>query len=262
MFVDFIMPANRERVGQKPLRTLGCASMNANAGKPVEARALIARLTPYQEADLIVNWLTDHAGQVGTMARGARRSTRRFGSLEPLHTYAIRYTDGPSGGLSSLRDARLVTLRTSLAANLDAMATAGQAIRWVRTLFPHRQAEPRAFVVLELLLDALDVRGDLGRSFAECELAKMGLDLLKIAGYELQLDACVACDRPRPADRPAYVSLSRGGVVCRACGGGERVLGPDVFSGLERLLRDGAADIAGVRELVQLIDDAVTGHAV
>jgi DNA repair protein RecO (recombination protein O) len=233
-----------------------------NAGKLLEARGLITRKTPYQEADLIVNWLTDHAGQVGTMARGARRSTRRFTSLEPLHTYAIRYTESAAGGLSSLREARLVTLRTSLASNLDAMSVAGQAIRWVRTLLPHKQPEPRAFVVLELLLDALEARGDRGRAAGEVELAKMGLDLLKIAGYELRFDACVSCERPRPEGRPAYVSLLRGGVVCRTCGGGERVLIPAVFAALEGLSRDGTADMAGVRELVQLIDDAVVVHAV
>ncbi len=233
-----------------------------NAGNLLEARALIARKTPYQEADLIVSWLTDHSGQLGTMARGARKSTRRFTSLEPLHTYAICYTESAAGGLSSLREARLVTLRPTLASNLDAMSIAGQAIRWVRTLLPHKQPEPRAFVVLELLLDALEARGEEGRSFAEGELAKMGLDLLKIAGYELQLDACVSCERPRPLDRSAYVSLLRGGVVCRACGGGERLLEPPVFTALVGLSREGTAETTAVRELVQLIDDAVAVHAV
>ena len=227
----------------------------------VEARALLSRKTPYQEADLIVNWLTDHSGQLGTMARGARKSTRRFASLEPLHTYAITYVES-AHGLASLREARLVTLRTALASNLDAMEVAGRAIRWLRTLLPHKQAEPRAFVVLELLLNVLDERCNEGRAFAEAELAKMGLDLLKIAGYELRLDACVSCERPRPMDRPAYVSLARGGIVCRSCGGGERLIEPRVFEALACLLRVGSAEPDAVHEWVQLIDDAVAMHAV
>ncbi len=230
-------------------------------GRVLEARALISKRTPYQEADLIVNWLTDSVGQLGTMARGARKSTRRFTSLEPLHTYAISYADSLHG-LASLREARLVTVRTSLASNLDAMAVAGQAIRWARTLLPQKQSEPRAFVVLELLLNALDERGHEGAVFAEAELARMGLDLLKIAGYELQLEACVSCDRPRPPGRPAHLSLSRGGIVCRACGGGERLLSPSVFDAIATLSRDECESAGAVRELVSLIDDAVAAHAI
>ncbi len=234
---------------------------SAHSKQVLEARALIAKKTPYQEADLIVNWLTDRVGQLGTMARGARKSTRRFTSLEPLHTYAICYAESMQG-LASLREARLVTVRSALASNLDAMAVAGQGIRWLRTLLPHKQAEPRAFVVLELLLNALDERGHEGRGFIECELAKMGLDLLKVAGYELQLDACVSCGRPRPVDRSAYVSLARGGVVCRACGGGERLLDAGVFEAIAALTSEATAEDGAVRELVLLIDDAVATHAV
>lgn len=39
---------------------------------------------------------------------------------------------------------------------------------------------------------------------------------LMITGYGLQLDFCVECNRPRNK-RAAYISVSRGGVVCRSC---------------------------------------------
>jgi len=126
------------------------------------------------------------------------------------------------GELLSLKETRLVVVRERLVGNLDAMEAGGLALRWARHLFPNRQAETRGWRTLIELLDALDAL-DAG-AFPKALLAVAGLRLLASVGYALELDRCVVCGRPCPDSAPAYVQAARGGIVCRACGGGGRLL--------------------------------------
>jgi DNA repair protein RecO (recombination protein O) len=59
------------------------------------------------------------------------------------------------------------------------------------------------------------------------ELGRAGLRLLATFGWALELERCVCCGKPCPGGRPASLDPARGGLVCRACGGGRLRVTPE-----------------------------------
>lgn len=96
------------------------------------------------------------------------------------------------------------------------MERAAQALRWLRMSTAARSAELELFQRAEHLLDVLMT----ANVHAETELGFFGVDLLRIAGFELEFSSCVVCGRPCPEDRAGLFHPGRGGLVCRGCGGG------------------------------------------
>ena len=188
--------------------------------KAIRSHALLLRTVAYGESDLIVTLLTETDGKLGARLRGGRKSSKRAaGGIEPFHTIEASLEDR-GGELLTLKECRLVTVRAGLVGSLEAMEAAGTALRWARHLLPVRHKEPRAWSTLVRLLDELDRGGAVSRGL----LALAGLHLLASVGYALELERCVVCGRPCPEGALAFVDATRGGLVCRSCGGGGRVL--------------------------------------
>jgi DNA repair protein RecO (recombination protein O) len=180
---------------------------------------LVLRVVHYGEADVILTLLTRALGKVSVMARGARKSTRRFaGVLEPMHTLTVRIDERSGADLLGLGEAKISRTRMHLANDLGRLDAAGQALRWVRDGSPARTAEPQVFDEIVTLLDRLD-DAELGGS-PESLLAATGLRLLRDFGYGLTLAECVRCGKRCDPKRGAWVDAGAGGLVCQACGGG------------------------------------------
>lgn len=194
------------------------------------SRALLLGRVAYGDADLVVTLLTESVGRVSALARGARRSTKRFGgSLEPMHTLRVAFDDRPHGELATLREAVLDEPRGRLTADLESLEAAGKALSWVRRAAPPRTPEPAAWNALVEFLDRLD--RDPGKQ--QERLVEFGLHLLDAFGWGLELSQCVRCGKPCPPERTALVSPERGGLVCRSCGGGPLRLPSSVREALQ-----------------------------
>ena len=72
---------------------------------------------------------------------------------------------------------------------------------------------------LNAVLDALD-DARLDAPAAEARCAAFGLRLLADLGWGLELARCAVCGKPCDPAASSYVDAARGGIVCRACGGG------------------------------------------
>ena len=217
------------------------------------------RAVAYGESDSVVTLLTQTVGKLGVMVRGARKSQKRFaGALEPFHTIEVTLDD-KGGDLGVLREARIVTIRHGILARLEALDAAGAALRWARHLFQPRTPEPQGWSVLLTLLDALDQ----GACPPRAALAAAGLGLLGIFGYALDFERCVQCAKACPENRVAFVDVSRGGLVCRTCGGSARTIAADVRAVASALQRgeDPEMSAAQMQAVLALIDDAMAAHA-
>ena len=214
----------------------------------------------------MVTLFTEELGKVAAMARGARKSKRRFAAaLEPMHTVRVTLDERPTAELFALRDAVVVGPRPHILGDLDRMNAAGQALRWVRGGSPNRTREVEVWAELEALLDRLDDPAD--PLPPGTHLAASGLRLLRHFGYGLELDACVRCGRACDLARPAFVDAGAGGLVCQACGGGHsphHQLGDAATrqrlsaaaAGRDAALVEGDTAVAR-----RLVDEALAGHA-
>lgn len=192
--------------------------MIGSAALPTETLALVLGRTDYGDADLIVSLFTDAFGKVSALARSARKSQRRFaGSLEPFHTLSMELNAPRSGELYTIKTSRIAQARSALLSQLDRMNAAGKAISWVKRATSAHVAEP---LLWRSLNDSLDEFGQCSASDADDVTASFGLRLLELMGWGINLSSCISCGKVCPSERSAWVNPERGGLVCRACGGG------------------------------------------
>lgn len=226
--------------------------------KAIDSDALVVRTVAYGESDVIATLLTETHGKLSALLRGGRKSKRRApGALEPFHTVHVHLEDR-GGEIVTMRDARVVRVRTGITGSLAALEAAGLALRWLRHLSPPRHPEPGAWATTTALLDALDGCPALPRT----RLAVAAVRLLTDVGYGLDLERCVGCGRPCPETRPAFVNAARGGLVCQACGGARAILSPGVRRLALAAQRGEDVDIGPeeAEEILAMVDDAMAAH--
>lgn len=227
------------------------------ATERVQSDALLLRRTAYGEADDIVHLFTESLGTVAAIARGARRSKRRFSSLEPMHVLRVTLEVAPEREMGTLTETMLTRPRIGLTSRLATMEAAGQGLRWLRRAASHRTAEPSLWEEINRLLDRLDTLP--AEAAPEPVLAGSGLRLLTALGWELDLSRCVRCGKVCPDNARTMVDVAAGGVVCRDCGGFGHWL-----TSRQRLAMIGAqrgADVEGATDsAITLVERALEVH--
>ncbi|WP_437679452.1 DNA repair protein RecO [Sorangium sp. So ce131] len=226
----------------------------------LRTEALLVRRVPFGEADLLVGLFTEVRGLVSAVARGGRRSAKRFPSLEPMHLLRVTVEIRPGAELAQLTEAAIERPRLRLAGDLARLEVAGRALRWVREIAPAQTPERAVWDELNQLLDRLDA---LPSASPQALLAETGLRLLAAFGWGLELAQCVRCGRACDATQSAYVDPARGGLVCRGCGGGPLLLRPEPR---ERLLAAMLGDAPEIPEddipmALDLVEGALMAHA-
>jgi len=223
-------------------------------------RGLLLSRVVYGDADFIVHLFTEQLGKIAALARGARRSQKRFGgALEPLHTLVLRVQGRPHVELFTLKEAELSRTRQRVTESLSAMETAGRALSWVKKSAPPHTPEPLVWEALERLLDELEGPSELDH---DSLLASFGVQLLEGLGWGLELSRCVSCSKPCRAGQSAWVNPERGGLICRFCGGGPVLLpGPLRNLLLELVAKQSFAPLGEHATLgLKLIERAILAH--
>ena len=103
--------------------------------------------------------------------------------------------------------------------SLDAIGAGGAALAVIRERVPDHEPEPAVFEAAVAFLAALND----GAPPEEC-LLSLQIRVLTTLGFAPTLDRCVDCGKMPGAGRAASFDAVRGGIVCRACGGGRLVL--------------------------------------
>ncbi len=214
----------------------------------IHTQALVLRSVDFGESDRILHLLTPRTGRIAVMAKGARRSRRRFpGTLDFFNRLRVQLERRPRASLARLEHAALERvydrLRTEpprfalgcyLLELLDRLAPEGGAARDLRRLF-------------DFALDALET---LDRVAPDLRLRTLlELRALDAMGLRPELRACVRCAAPLDA-APAGFHVPDGGPLCAGCRRpGEPVLevGLGTLRALERAL---ALDLTRLDRLV------------
>ena len=197
----------------------------------------------YGESDRIVTLFGRDTGRVSALARGARKSQRRFAgglSLCALGSAALR--ERPGAELATLERFDATEAHAALGSDVARMAHAAYAAELVGKLCAPHQVEIKVFDWVAAFLRLLDADG----ASAE-RLRVFEIGLLRDLGFGPVLDTCAACGGEAFEGRsPAEVGFrwdpDRGGAVCTACARGGRPLQPAVREALIRLARTPLAD--------------------
>jgi len=226
-------------------------------------RALVLRTFDQNESDRLVHLYTEDLGRVSALAKGARRSRRRFpGSLELFSLIDVRLVAPPRSALMRLEAARVYRSLEGLSGDLLRYAIACHFVELLDRLTGDGEGNPELFAFATGVLDVLRAEAP-DRLLALLILAKT----LARLGYRPQLVACAACNAPLVGALVAF-SVRQGGAVCAACApsgglGVSTALLAQLERGLRSPLRERAAlqlDAEAVLRAERLLSDFFRFH--
>ncbi len=203
---------------------------------------IILRRRNLGEADSIFTVYSDREGKFEAIARGVRKARSRMrGHLEPLTRTRMLIARGRN--LDVFTQAETVDPYRRLREELEGGAVALYCAELVDGFVGEHQELPGLYGLLVETLEALD--GGAGPALVR----HFEVNLLALAGYELQLEACAVCGAALPPE-PALLSASAGGLVCGPCrpkAGSGHVLGVRAIKVLRFARTAGAEAFASVR---------------
>lgn len=225
-----------------------------------ERLALLLKRTDFRELDVIVTLFSARYGKLQALARGARRSRKRFGgALEPIHTLDVELHEPKRGDFFELARASVHQPRLALPQSLERLQCAGKLLLWLRKALPERSPELEVWYLANALLDRLDTDRD-----TSCELAlgEFGLQFLQLLGWGITFDVCVRCARPCPPNKSGHVTASAGGLICATCGAGKMLLSAEQRERFKRCANGQRALLAtDARGALVLVEEALASHA-
>jgi DNA repair protein RecO (recombination protein O) len=205
-------------------------------------RALVLRTFDQNESDRLVHLYTEDLGRVSALAKGARRSRRRFpGALELFSLIDVRLVAPPRSALMRLEAARPYRSLEGLSDDLLRFAIACHFVELLDRLTGDGEGNPEFFEFASGVLDVL--RTELpDRLLALLILAKT----LARLGYRPQLIECAVCRAALSGSLAAF-SARQGGAVCPACAPGGVGVSTSLLAALERGLRSPLRERARLR---------------
>ena len=167
-----------------------------------KCEAVILAVMDYGEADRIVTFFTREHGKIKGIARGAKKSRKRFGgALEVFARLSLQIV--LQEGLSRLHGVDVITIFPHVREDLSKIGYAGYACELVDRLLPEAQANTRLFRLLVSYLEHLDAAPccEEDRRFFE-------VNLLNIIGYRPPLEYCTQCgvEFARGSGYPPFVA--------------------------------------------------------
>jgi DNA repair protein RecO (recombination protein O) len=199
--------------------------------------AIVVGHTDYGESDRILRLVTPERGRVSALARGARKSKKRFGGTLDLGNRVDLTLTAGRGKLPLVTQSDLVRGTGHVRDSLEGLALLPYLCEWVSALAQVDHPEPKLFGVLDVALAVLDAA-----TAPPTAVFRWGLEAkaLTFAGLTPVLTACAACSEP--LDDPAVYQPSAGGVLHLDCGVGID-LSPGWWTQAEHARRTPLADL-------------------
>jgi DNA repair protein RecO (recombination protein O) len=176
--------------------------------------AIIMRVKEIGESDLLVTFFTPQRGQLKGLAKGARRSRRRFvNALGMFSLVSLEYSPMRQGNLHVLHSGKLLNAYPGLSSHFSSLSVASYMVELTEVLFPPGVSESPVFELLKRSFDALSrgERVDLVPFVFEFKAMSLG-------GYRIETAKCAMCGRPYKGEGTAVFKREKGGIGCLKCG--------------------------------------------
>ncbi len=178
--------------------------------------AIVTHAFNYGESDRIVTFFTREFGKLKGIAKGARRSKKRFQNALDLFSHLrLVFFDREGMGLVRAQGCDIVCSFPRVRENLRKIIFGNYFIEMVNEMAGEREAHPEAF---DLVLSFLKVLEETEPQ--EEQLRMFEIRMLSIFGYRPNLKKCSACKRDLEALREApdvFFSVERGTLFCSRC---------------------------------------------
>ena len=181
-------------------------------------RGFVLDRRPFREHDLQLTLLTEDGAALDALAPSGQQSKRRFaGGLSPLSLYRFALTPSRKG--FRLDEAAIERAWPALWSSLARQSVVLCASALAGSLAEPLPGDPQVFLLLAEMHE--QVSADATPELALARLVRFAFEMLTLTGRALVLDRCVRCEAPAPDQALVTTDPAAGGVVCRACGGGD-----------------------------------------
>ncbi|HZR81354.1 MAG TPA: DNA repair protein RecO [Candidatus Binatia bacterium] len=176
--------------------------------------AIVLRAHDYGESDRIVTFLTRDGGKLSGIAKGAKRSQRRFaGALGLFCHVTLDYRHRPSAELAFLERAVLIRPWKSILDSLERFAAATHVVEVADKMTVEHEVGDELYSVVLAALARIDAAEPGPATLRLFELAT-----LAACGYRAELASCVVCRGSllNGGGAPRLAPAS-GGAACARC---------------------------------------------
>lgn len=201
-----------------------------------ETEAVVLDCFEHGESDVILTLLSRDVGKLSAIAKGAKRSKKRFvNKLELFSFLHITYQTSPNRGLSFLSEAELHTSFLNIRRNFGLYTTASIIREFLLITIREGEADDRLFRLTLWALHNIDQQ--------LAPLTTLTLFLTKfyeIIGYQPDFTSCNICNGQTTVNRRYSFDTTAGGLVCPECSNpGQRLV--RLSNGTIKMLRSAQA---------------------
>ena len=179
----------------------------------LKTEAVVLTSIDYGESDKIVTFYTLDYGKIKGIAKGARKSKKRFvNSLESFVYVKIGFFKKEKRELVRVDYADLINSFPGIKKGIEKIAFGSAFLELLNNLVGDEHKNPKVFVLLLRFLNALKDIDDFKRLMPLYELR-----LISILGYRPSLSTCVICKKMVDDEKGVSFSIAKGGVICLSC---------------------------------------------
>ncbi len=203
----------------------------------IRTEALILRSIDFGESDRILHLLVPEIGRLSAIAKGARRSVRRFsGTLDLFNHVKIQVDIRRPNSLARLDQASLIDPFIAMGSESARFALGCYLLEFLDRLAPERGVRADMQRLFSFALGALRMVAERTPDLRLRTLIELrALDAL---GLRPEFSRCVRCGSALAGRSPIGFHVAEGGVVCDPCGA--QIDGiPRVHPGTLRALEQG-----------------------
>jgi len=175
--------------------------------------AVVLNVADYGESDKIVTiYSHDHGKQTG-IAKGAKRSKKRFvNKLEIFSLLDVQYAENCRSSLVRIDHAELLDPFVKLRQDYGKYAASSLLCELVLHWTKENDSDTELFDLLVWALNSLNEGQPIARTVILFQVKMLG-----VLGYRPHLEGCMECGRLDAEGVPYRFSTGRSGLVCAAC---------------------------------------------
>ena len=219
--------------------------------------SIIVRVRVIKESDLLVTFFAQEKGLLRGVAKGARRSLKRFvNCFETFSLVNLEYETRGEDRPCFLHSGKLQHAFQGLRTDFTALSKASYMIELTELLFPPGVSELRMFDLLKESFNALSEGDCSSRIPLAFELRAMTL-----GGYRINLEKCCHCGRTYKGEGHAVFIPERGAMACLKCRQPSAIhlsMGPETVKALARL-QTGSLCESTPQDLTEPVLDEISG---
>jgi DNA repair protein RecO (recombination protein O) len=209
----------------------------------------VLRTLSYGESDLIVTFYSHDFGKLKGIAKGAKRSKKRFANVfEPFSLTEIIFSRKDRDALAFIESCNVIEHYHTIRQDLEKTLIASYFIDLADHFSPEGKNNEKLFQLLQNFLIMLSQE-----KASDCAIRFFEMRLLKLTGFEPALDHCIICKTPVTNGNAYYFYASEGGIKCSACAKPQRYEQPISTGTVRTLLLGKDMDIDKIK-LIALTD--------